>query len=186
VKTDLTKLPQIPSVSPEKIRDAKAFGDTMPPGNVALAPTAGGQFIKAFSYSGASGKAGVIAAVADGAKAYADSDATITALPAPLKGADYVQPSNADNAYSAVDLMEVAVKGGSTIYVAFDERLPNPEWLTKQFKPTDMTVSVGGKPMKLFSRKASKDQSLTLGSNGETAAAKESNMYIVFVNGRSP
>jgi beta-galactosidase len=78
--------------------------------------------------------------------------------------------------------MELAVRGGTTVYVAHDDRLQRPDWLTRQFRPTGESLQVDGHPMRLFARRAEADQSLTLGTNTENAAARAGNMYIVFVN----
>ena len=56
-------------------------------------------------------------------------------LPAELRGGDDVQAVAADHAYSAVDLMELGVKGPTVVYVAHDDRSPRPGWLTKQSSP---------------------------------------------------
>ena len=80
----------------------------------------------------------------------------------------------------------VKVERGTVVYVSGNSVVIKAEDGTlRHFDnvPDSVTVNVGGKPMKLFSHKVAKDQSLTLGSNAETPGAKESNMYIVFVVG---
>jgi beta-galactosidase len=144
-----------------------------------------GKFIKGFSYSGPTAGVHVEQDVQDGKKIVADRDFNFAALPADLKGADYVQASAADSRYNAVDLMEVAVKGGSVVSVAHDDRLARPDWLTKLFKETGDSITVDGHSMKVFQRNATSDESLTLGTNTENAnAPADSVMYIVFVNGK--
>ncbi len=143
-----------------------------------------GKFIGDFSYSGPTAAVHVEANADDGKKVYTDSNVTFSDLPAGLKGADYVQASAADARYNAVDLMEIAVKGGSTVTVAHDERLATPDWLTRQFKPAEGSLVINGHPMKLFQHTVSSDESLTLGTNTENAnAPADSSMYIVFVTG---
>jgi beta-galactosidase len=90
---------------------------------------------------------------------------------------------NSEALYNAVDLMEIAVKGGTVVSIAHDARLAPPSWLARQFQPTGSTLTVNGQPMKLFSRRLDRDGSLTLGTNTDDTSAKEANMYIVFVNG---
>src|SRR6185369_3177267 len=123
-------------------------------------------------YSGPTGEVRVQTDARSGKKIFADRDETFAALPAGLEGADYVQAPDADRLYSAVDLMEIAVKAGATVTVAHDERLPRPEWLNRLFKPTEFAVTIGGQPMKLFQHRSERDESLTLGPNTEDAAAK--------------
>ncbi len=145
----------------------------------------GGKFITEFSYSGPTSGVRVEQGAQDGKKILIDSDVTFNGLPQELKGADYVQGASADARYNAVDLMEIAVKAGSTVLVAHDDRLARPEWLTRQFKPSEESITVGGHPMKVFQHQVAGDESLTLGTNTENAnAPADTSMYIVFVNGR--
>jgi beta-galactosidase len=143
----------------------------------------GGKFITEFSYSGPTSSVHVEQDAQDGKKILTDSEASFNGLPPELKGADYVRGAAADARYNAVDLMEMAVKGGSTVFVAHDDRLARPEWLTRQFKPSDSSISIGGHTMKIFQHKVASDESLTMGTNTENAnAPADSSMYIVFVN----
>jgi beta-galactosidase len=143
----------------------------------------GGRFIKVFSYSGPTSAVTVQEEVKDGAKVYADRDFLFRALPEPLKGSDWIQAANADKVYSAVDLMDLAAQADAMVYVAHDDRLPRPDWLQRQFKPTELSVSVNSAPMTLFERRVRAGESLTLGSNTENRALKVCNMYVVFVKG---
>ncbi len=105
-----------------------------------------------------------------------DGGAPFGALPPDLMGADYVQSALMDQLYIAVDLMEVAVKAGSTITIAHDDRIPPPSWL-EQFQVTARSIVVGGVPMHLYQHRADHAESFTLGHNGDRGG----NMYIVFV-----
>jgi beta-galactosidase len=96
-------------------------------------------------------------------------------------GADWVQAASRESLYNAVDLMELAVGAGSVVSVAHDDRIPRPTWLTRQFTPTAARIIVSGQPMTVFQRRVERDESLTLGANVESGAAKTANMYIVFV-----
>lgn len=141
-----------------------------------------GKFVKSFNYTGPQlAIVHVEVNATDGKNIYIDRDYTFKNLPEDLVGADWVQVADADQRYSAVDLMELAVKAGTVVTIAHDERVAPPEWLTRQFQPTDRSLIVHDKPMKLFTRRVDKDESLTLGSNydGKPSAA---NMYIVLVN----
>ncbi len=82
--------------------------------------------------------------------------------------------------------MEIAVSAGSVVFVAHDDRLPRPAWLTEQFKPAAVALKVGGRPMTLFQRRFAEAGSLTLGSNAPDAAAKDCHMYLVFVAKSAP
>jgi beta-galactosidase len=142
-----------------------------------------GKFIKTLNYTGPNSSiVHVEISARNGKNAYVNIDSPFTALPTPLEGADWVQVDNRDALYSAVDLMELAVTGKSTVWVAHDNRLPRPAWLTKQFQPTDSTLTVAGQPMTLFRRNITSAESLTLGANTEDTSRKEGNLYLVFVS----
>ena len=108
-------------------------------------------------------------------------DSPFAALPAALIGADWVQADNRDALYSAVDLMELAVASDSVVWIAHDNRLPRPAWLTRQFEPTQLSLTVAGQKMKLYHHNAKAGESLTLGANTENTSITEGNMYLVFV-----
>ena len=119
----------------------------------------------------------------NGKKIYVDRDYVFADLPASLAGADWVQIADDDQRYSAVDLIELAVTAGIVVSIAHDERAPLPAWLTKQFQPAALTVTVNGKPMKIFQRAVATDASLTLGSNTDGTPGR-ANQYVVFVSGK--
>ncbi len=99
---------------------------------------------------------------------------------------DSVQTANADKLYSAVDLLNFAMKAGGVVYVAHDSRLPVPAWLRQQFQPTNLSLAVNGQPMKIFLRQVQSGESLTLGSNTENRQLKSCNMYVVFLKPGEP
>ena len=145
-----------------------------------------GKFIKTLNYTGPNASiVHVEIAARDGKNAYVNIDSPFTALPAALQGADWVQVDNRDALYSAVDLMELAVTGPSVVWIAHDNRLPRPAWLTKQFQPTDSMFTVAGQPMTLFRRNVASAASLTLGANTENTSLTEGNLYLVFVSAAS-
>jgi beta-galactosidase len=155
-----------------------------PPITVTALPTNAlgvGQFTEDFSYSGPAESVRVKADAADGKPVYCDRNYSFSMLPRALSGADWVQAAAADRRYHAADLMTVAAKRGTTVYVAFDERLPVPDWLRLQFHPTKMSLVVDGRTMKIFDQRLSAEASLTLGSNMDGSDLESGNMYIVFV-----
>ncbi len=141
-----------------------------------------GEFIKTFNYTGPQANiVHVEVGAQNGRNIYIDRDYTFTDLPAELAGADWLQVADDDQRYSAVDLIELAVPGGTVVSVAHDERAPLPGWLTKQFQATDQHLTFNGKPMKLFQRRIARDESLTFGSNTDGAPVR-ANQYLVFVS----
>lgn len=140
-----------------------------------------GRFIKTMNYTGpSSGIVHVETGLAAGRNAYVDRDSAFTAVPAELAGADWIQLADADQRYSAVDLIELAVKGGTVVTIAHDPQAGAPGWLTKQFQPTGRSLTVAGRELRLFTRAMAQDGSLTFGSNSEAGVAAA--MYLVFVN----
>ncbi len=142
-----------------------------------------GRFIQAFSYSGPSARlVHVEQHAANGNGAYFDAKSPFTDLPPQLVGADWVQASNGESLYSAVDLMQITIVGGTNVYIAHDDRLAVPAWISRQYKKTEMTLRLNGAPMSVFSRKLNHDISLTFGSNTEDSSPTTGNMFVVFVN----
>ena len=150
----------------------------------AVPDTSLGQFVRAFSYSGPTAGARVRADVQAGKRIYADRELAFAGLPASLGGADHVQLPQSDRLYHAVDLVEIAVPAGAVVSVAHDDRLARPEWLTRQFRPSGRRLTIEGRSLSLYERRADREESLTLGANAETGSV-DGHMYVVFV-GRSP
>jgi beta-galactosidase len=143
-----------------------------------------GTFITEFSYSGPTAGVRVADDAQDGKRILIDRNLSFATLPAALRGADYIEGAAADARYNAADLMEVAVKADSVVLVAHDKRLPVPDWLSRQFKPMPLEMTVDGHALKMFRHDATKHESLTMGTNTEDAnAPADSVMYLVFVNG---
>jgi beta-galactosidase len=175
-------LPPLPTV--ELPASAPVHVTEAAPAATAKAASASTRFVNALSYSGPGGGVHVEADAKAAKRPYIDDDdARFDTLPATLQGHDYVQASNADRSYSAVDLMELAVKANTVVSVAHDNRVPRPEWLTRQFKPTGAVIEVKGKPMQVFQRRADRAESLTLGSNCPEGSKSVGNMYVVFIGG---
>ena len=143
-----------------------------------------GNFTMTFSYSGPARGVHVEREAGAGKKLYVDADALMPALPEALRDADYVEASDADRLYNTADLMELAVNADTVVSVAHDSRLPRPGWLGAQFKPTDLVLTVGGKPMQVFQHVAAGEESLVLGGNAEPGGAgvRDCHMYLVFVS----
>jgi beta-galactosidase len=178
-----TQLPSLPAVTLAKSNPLRVNAEPAATGGEAPKLAGTGRYIVSFSYSGPTTIVHVEQNAADGKNIFADRDLPFASLPPELVGADWVQGANNDSGYSAVDLMQLAVKGGSLVAVAHDDRLPAPEWLTRQFQRTEKRLKVDGQAMTIFQHRAPADESLTLGSNTDIPAAGKANSYIVFVSG---
>jgi beta-galactosidase len=143
-----------------------------------------GRFIHAFNYSGPNASiVHVERGATQGRNAYVDCDSPFPKLPPVLEGADWVQVDNRDALFHAVDLMELTVEAGSTVYIAHDTRLPVPPWLLRDYAPAGLELHVKAAPMAVYSRKLTRATGLTLGPNTEDSTAREGNMYLVWVAG---
>jgi beta-galactosidase len=171
--------PGLAGAPPGFVADPDAVGGPGPA--PAPAPAQPGRFIRTFNYTGPTVIAHVESPAEDGKNSYVDRDFAFRGLPAALRGADWVQAAEADALYSAADFMQLAVPAGATVSIAHDDRLVRPAWLLQQFTATEVKLMVAGRPMTIFRRHASGEESLTLGSNTDDPAVKAANMYIVFV-----
>ncbi len=146
-------------------------------------PALVGKFTKTMNYTGPRGA--TTAHVETGARVgkgpYVNSDRSFTQLPDELVGADWVQGSQEDQAYSAEDLILVAVTAGTIVSVAHDDRTPVPGWLSRQFKPTALHIEIDGKPLTVFQRTCAKEESLTFGSNTDGTPG-DALLYVIFVS----
>jgi len=178
-------LPRLPITKLSASGGDLAAADTMPVGAAEPGKPAGantGQFIRRFSYSGPAVNVRVMADAREGKQVYADRDYRFVGLPAALRGSDYVQAANSDKQYSAVDLMEMGLERGALVFLAHDDRLARPSWLTRQFKPTNLHLTVNNALMTVFKHDPAGLESVTLGANSETGSKNSCNMYVVFVN----
>jgi beta-galactosidase len=140
-----------------------------------------GRYTEAFSYTGPTELVHVERGARAGRNVYCDRDEVFPKLPAELAGADWVQAAAADRDYSAADLMQLAVRGGTTVYVAHDPALGCPEWLQRQFHATSLAVNIGGRTLTVYQRRLKTDESLTLGANSDGPPAAAADMYLVFI-----
>jgi beta-galactosidase len=182
-----SKLPALPSTPLPAQRPAElsAWDRPVRPATNSSSAQSAGRFTKAFSYSGPTTIVHIEQNAQPGKIAYVDSNVALGELPEQLLGADWVQAANSDSLFHAVDLMELAVPGGTAVWVAHDDGLPRPAWLTQLFKPTEARISVNGRAKTLFQRLIQTDESLTLGPNVEAPGAKPANMYVVFINAQA-
>jgi len=149
-----------------------------------------GTYIKGFSYSGTRLSLPVLSNAEDGLMLYVDRDDYLEEIPEFMRGADFVQTSDEERLYEAVDLMDFSVRESGTLYIAHDDRLPVPGWL-KQYEK--MNTKIVGRMkgessfvlkdarLALYRRSLVKNESVTLGSNREVGP-DDCRMYsVVFV-----
>lgn len=143
-----------------------------------------------FSYSGTETKVkpGVVNPAAKGEQVYTDNkNIVFEDLPLYLVNEDYFQLPNKDSGYMAEDMVSFGTLQDVTVYVAHDDRISTPEWLTGTiqgvtFADTAEDITIDGETYSLYSAEVSAGESVTLSSNAvDTADAKKGNMYTVFV-----
>jgi beta-galactosidase len=174
---ELPALPKQGSLRPPAPHDPRL---ELAPAKQAIATE--GKLITGFSYSGPKGDASVKSLFDDGNALYTDQEFLAKDLPSTFKnkGAEYIQLPNADASYSALDLIQFSAGGDIDVYIAHDDAVPAPKWLTTDFQKTNRQITLGDAKLTLFKRSVKKDASLTLGSNApDDAPGSKGLMYIV-------
>ena len=69
-----------------------------------------------------------------GSRIYTDRPTEFAALPNELSKGDYLQLPSEDRNYSALDLIQFNAAQDLELYIAHDDRLPRPKWLTSDFR----------------------------------------------------
>lgn len=183
-------MPAMPLVALSKTHaNWTALAAATPPMTVTATPeglVSARRLIDTFNYTGPTELVHVETGASDGKNVYCDRDYPFENLPSNLTGADWVQAADADKFYPAADLMQLAVKAGTTVYVAYDASLPGPDWLEHQLRPTHSSLMIAGRRMKLFVKHLRGDASLTFGSNVADGGKETCNMYVVFVQADVP
>ena len=138
------------------------------------------RFLKDFFYSGPTMGAVVQSQIQDGAKIYSDRNLVFEQLPKTLLGADLLRLPQQGAHYSALDLISIAVKPDSIVYIAHDSRIPCPAWIVEKFTPSKMRINLPGATLSVYEHRTHANETLTLSSNSENFNG-ECQMYLVFV-----
>jgi mannan endo-1,4-beta-mannosidase len=112
---------------------------------------------------------------------YIDRSYFLTDLSNNLLGAEYLIWQNGLKSYYTKTLLTVTLINNGILYVAHDDRLSKPGWLTENFTKTDYSFSVPDSRLTLYYRYVSKDQIVELGANQvQGTETGSSTNYIVF------
>src|SRR5687768_4970441 len=157
------------------------IADSAPAEAPALATTA-----TAFAVSGVTTNSGAVykvvpAGMAVGAKLYIDRTYTaMSPLPTSLQGLTYIQTANNDKSRRATTLMSFDVNQPAIVYVAHDDKIARPAWLSSNYTNTnlDLVSTDGAKKFSVFSRSVAAGK-VSLGDNGDNPAGQS--MYVVLV-----
>ena len=124
-----------------------------------------------------------------GAKVYTDRTyKTMSPLPSMVQGATYIQTANNDKVSmpGSTSFLSFNVDRAVTVYVAHDNRIAAPKWLTSTFTKTSSTITntdfYGQQHLSVFKRTFPQGK-VTLGSNVNQKG--NCNMYMVMVVGSS-
>ncbi|HKT07314.1 MAG TPA: hypothetical protein VJR24_05410, partial [Gemmatimonadaceae bacterium] len=122
-----------------------------------------------------------------GAKVYTDRTyQTMSPLPTVVQGATYIQTANNDKVAKpgSTSFLSFTVDRATTVYVAHDNRIAAPKWLTSTFTKTTSTITntdfYGQQHLTLFKRDFPQGK-VTLGSNVDQTG--NCNMYMVILVG---
>ncbi|HTL94990.1 MAG TPA: Ig-like domain-containing protein, partial [Gemmatimonadaceae bacterium] len=122
-----------------------------------------------------------------GAKVYTDRTyKTMSPLPTIVQGATYIQTANNDKVAkpASTSFLSFTVDRAVTVYVAHDNRIAPPKWLTSTFTRTSATITntdfYGQQHLTVFKRDFPQGK-VTLGSNVDKTG--NCNMYMVMIVG---
>jgi hypothetical protein len=115
-----------------------------------------------------------------GKKMYSDRTYLFTEMPSVLQNAEYVVWKNDYKNYTTNPMLTFGVNTAGTVYVAYDNRLQRPDWLTSNFAITDQSFAVQDSRLSLFQRKVKKDELVVLGHNHNQGNLNSSTLYIPF------
>ena len=128
-----------------------------------------------------SGRKYNLAELTSGEKMYTDRTYQITAVPASLLNASFIQPANDDKRSTSTSLLSFDLSQQSTVYVAYDPRgTALPSWLSGWQKLTDKLGVDDSQisSMNLYS-KTFEAGKVTLGGNMASPAAGSQTNYLV-------
>jgi hypothetical protein len=120
-------------------------------------------------------------AVAEGEVYYIDRAFELRSeIPAQVEGATYIRTANGDKNHSAgsTDFLRFDIDQDAVVYVAHDNRLQRPSWLSSTFEDTGTDVTTSDTPLRLFRRSFPRGR-VTLGSN--VSSSQGGSMYVVIV-----
>jgi rhamnogalacturonan endolyase len=115
-----------------------------------------------------------------GTQQYGDRSITFASIPQELLGNTWIQTANDSKSFTGSEIASFTVRGGSTVYIAHDNRINSkPSWLSG-WTNTGMSITNSEpRTFTLFSKNYSGNSTVSLGPNG----GSPSSMYTVIVSG---
>ena len=116
----------------------------------------------------------------EGKKLYSDRIYLYTEIPEILKNAEYVLWKNDYKNYTTNPMLSFSVNTNGTVYIAHDDRLNRPAWLTSNFAKTNYSFAVPDTRLTLFSKTLKKGDVISLGENHNQGGLNNSTLYIPY------
>ncbi len=135
---------------------------------------------KNFSYTG-EGTALLKTNLQNGNNIYTDKPLVYTNLPSYLLGAEYIETPDADKIYWARDQLQFLSGDDIIVYIAHDDRVKIPEFITSSYTKTADKIMINGMPHSLFKREIAKNNEVIMAGNIDRNPTQNANMYVVFV-----
>lgn len=141
-------------------------------------PTLGGQLISNLVENG-SGTWNLMTNLSVGDTQYSDRDFKFTSVSSNVAGASWIQTSNESKSYTGSTLATFQVNSDATVYVASDDRISKPSWLSGWSDSGSNLVNSESNPktFSLYGKDFSSGQTVNLGPSGSTSFG----MYTVVV-----
>ena len=114
-----------------------------------------------------------------GKKAWTDLEVNYTVLPSYLNGTEYIRTPNRDKAYWARDLLQFIAGKDMVIWVAHDDLVKRPEFLS-DYEDTGDDIKIGDTTLSLFTREVKAGASVIMAGNAEGDVPDDARMYTVF------
>jgi len=111
---------------------------------------------------------------------YSDRTYLFTEVPAILKNAEYIVWKNDYKNYATNPMLSFSVNTNGTVYIAHDDRLIRPAWLTANYSITNFSFAVPDTRMTLFSKIVKNGDVISLGENHNQGGLNNSTLYIPF------
>ncbi len=119
-------------------------------------------------------------APAVGKKLYSDRTYLFTGVPEVLKNSEYILWKNDYKNYTTSPMLVFSVNTDGTLYLAYDNRLTKPAWLTNNFSNTGISYAVPDTRLTLQSKNVKKGEIITLGENHNQGNLNNSTLYMPF------
>ncbi len=146
----------------------------------ATAPPLTSELFTNFSYTGV-GQAVLGKGLGNGELVYSDRALTYANLPPYLSGSEFIKTPDADKIYWALDQLQFLPQQDLEVYVAHDDRVPRPAFITSGYIDTGDDILIQDSLHSIFKRRVGAGTGVVMAGNFDSGPDSNSNMYVVFV-----